>query len=316
MPNPIMRLKHIEIFHAIMRAGTLSKAAEHLCISQPAMSKALAQAERGFGLSLFLRINGRLQPTHEAELLFAESQKIQASFDNIRHLVRNLTLQPHGYLRIGCLPSLGLSLIPKVVQQFRRVYPDVSIRIQTRHTAELLNALFFTHELDIGVALNPPEYPGITAVELGRTPLVSVGPPNAGKDGQPISLQALVAGDWISLGNVDPLGELVCEQLQIHGLDDHVATIEAQTWYVARALAARGVGCALLDELTARSGADDVTIRPIAPELSIGIFALSRDGGLDSRFAHAFVETLRESIECSNRTNRHVSPPKVSPARP
>jgi len=172
----------------------------------------------------------------------------------------------------------------------------VSIKIQTRHTAELLNALLFTRELDIGVALKPPQCPGITAVELGRTVLVSVGPPDADTDGQPISLESLVAGDWISVGNVDPLGELINQQLEMRGLDGHVAAVEAQTWYVARSLAARGVGYALLDELTARSGVDDVTIRPIEPKLSIGIFALWRDDGLDSRFAKAFVDTLREAI--------------------
>ena len=282
-----------------MRAGTLSKAAEQLCVSQPAMSKALSQAERSFGFILFRRIHGRLQPTREAELLFAESQKIQTNLDNIRHLVRNLTLKPNGHLRIGCLPSLGLSLIPRAVQRFRRISPDVSIKIQTRHTAELLNALLFTRELDIGVALKPPKCPGITAVELGRTALVGVGPPNSGIDGQPISLESLVASDWISIGNVDPLGELIHQQLEMRGLDGYGAAVEAQTWYVARALAARGVGYVLLDELTARSGADDVTIRPIEPELSIGIFALWRDDGMDSRFASAFVDTLRESISNS-----------------
>ncbi len=58
-----MRLRHIEILLAIMRAGSISKAAELLCISQPAMSKALAQTGHSLGFPLFKRAHNRLEPT-------------------------------------------------------------------------------------------------------------------------------------------------------------------------------------------------------------------------------------------------------------
>jgi DNA-binding transcriptional LysR family regulator len=72
-----------------------------------------------------------------------------------------------------------------------------------------------------------------------------------------------------------------------------VPTVEAHTWHVARALAARGIGYALLDELTAKSGAEAVTVRPIAPPLSVGVYALWRDGGMASQAGNAFVDVLR-----------------------
>ncbi|MEM5384955.1 LysR substrate-binding domain-containing protein [Paraburkholderia phymatum] len=287
-----MRLRHIEVFHAIMRTGSLSKAAELLCVSQPAVSKVLAHAERSAGLTLFNRVHGRLQPTREAELLFSETQKLQTSLDSIRDLARNLALQPEGHLRIGCLPSLGLSLIPSTVEAFRAAYPRVSLKIQTRHTEELLNALL-TRDLDLAVALNPPARPGIASVELGRTPVVCVGPRDDNPAAGPLTLQTFVEGDWISIGNVDPLGELIGNALHALGLHGHVPTVEAHTWHVARALAARGIGYALLDELTAKSGAEAVTVRPIAPPLSVGVYALWRDGGIASQAGNAFVDVLR-----------------------
>ena len=287
-----MRLRHIEVFHAIMRTGSLSKAAELLCVSQPAVSKVLAHAERSTGLTLFNRVHGRLQPTREAELLFSETQKLQANLDSIRDLARNLALQPEGHLRIGCLPSLGLSLLPPAVEAFRAAYPRVSLRIQTRHTEELLNALL-TRDLDLAVALNPPARPGIASVELGRTPVVCVGPRDEAAGAAPISLQTFVEGDWIGIGDTDPLGEMIGNALETLGLDGHAPAVEAHTWHVARALAARGIGYALLDELTAKSGAEAVAIRPVEPPLSVGVFALWRDGGLTSQAGSAFVDVLR-----------------------
>ncbi|MEM5399144.1 LysR family transcriptional regulator [Paraburkholderia unamae] len=288
-----MRLRHIEVFHAIMRTGSLSKAAELLCVSQPAVSKVLAHAERSAGLKLFSRAHGRLQPTREAELLFAETQKLQSNLDSIRDLARNLALRPQGLLRIGCLPSLGMSLIPAAVQTFRADYPEVSLRIQTRHTAELLNALL-TRELDLGVALNPPARPGIAAVELARTAVVCVGPPDdPTPEHTPLALRDLVDGEWISIGNVDPLGEAIGNLLEAEGVDDRLAAVEAQTWHVARALAARGIGRVLLDELSARGAGEPVAIRRVEPALTVGVFAMWREGGMDSQAGSAFVEVLR-----------------------
>lgn len=289
-----MRLRHIEILLAIMRAGTISRAAEQLCISQPAMSKALAQTEHALGFPLFRRAHNRLVPTREAEILFAESHKLQSNIDSLRNLARNLAFQPQGYLRVGCLPSFGVGLIPEVVQQFHLSHPEVSLRIQTRHTSELITALF-SRDLDIGLAVEPPSSPGITAIELGRSALVCVGPPEDASQ-EPISIEEVVTRNWISIGSVDPLGEFIQRELETRSLDGHMASIEAQTWYVARALAARGVGRTLIDELSARTGADSVSIRPVLPSLSIGVYALWRDGELESPIGKAFVDVLQKCV--------------------
>jgi DNA-binding transcriptional LysR family regulator len=108
-----------------------------------------------------------------------------------------------------------------------------------------------------------------------------------------MTLQAFVEGDWIGIGNADPLGEMIGNALEALGLDGHAPAVEAHTWHVARALAARGIGHALLDELTAKSGAEAVTVRPVTPPLSVGVFALWRDGGLTSQAGNAFVDMLR-----------------------
>ena len=61
-----MKLRHLEIFHAVMTCGSLSRAAEALNISQPAASKALKSAEMKLGFTLFQRVRGKLLPTSAA----------------------------------------------------------------------------------------------------------------------------------------------------------------------------------------------------------------------------------------------------------
>ena len=72
-----MRLRHIEIFDAIWRTGSLTEAAETLHVSQPAASKLLANAEAQLGFKLFERVKGRLRATREAEVLAPQVARLQ-----------------------------------------------------------------------------------------------------------------------------------------------------------------------------------------------------------------------------------------------
>ena len=79
-----MRLRHIEVFHAIMQVGTISGAAQVLHISQPAVTKVLQHAELQLGMPLFERVRGKLYPKPEAHRLFAETEKLNRDLQGIR----------------------------------------------------------------------------------------------------------------------------------------------------------------------------------------------------------------------------------------
>lgn len=70
-----VNLRHIEIFHAVMTAGSLTEAAHLLHTSQPTVSRELARFEKVIGLKLFERVRGRLHPTVQGLRLFEEVQR-------------------------------------------------------------------------------------------------------------------------------------------------------------------------------------------------------------------------------------------------
>ncbi len=80
-----MRLRHIEVFHAIYSCGSVTRAAEVLNVSQPSVSKVLAHAEQQLGYRLFDRIKGKLVPTPEADQLFTHVDEVNESLDRMRH---------------------------------------------------------------------------------------------------------------------------------------------------------------------------------------------------------------------------------------
>ncbi|KKY90455.1 LysR family transcriptional regulator [Klebsiella variicola] len=149
-----MKLRHLEIFHAVMTCGSLSRAAEALNISQPAASKALKSAEMKLGFTLFQRVRGKLLPTSEAITLFEKAQSIYQDLDNLRLLADNLARDPRAKITLGCLPSLGLSLVPELVTDFYQQNSNLVMTLTTEHTETLVKKLDL-REIDLALTLQP-----------------------------------------------------------------------------------------------------------------------------------------------------------------
>jgi len=301
-----MRLRHIEVFHAVMQAGSLSAAADLLNISQPAASKMLAQAEQSLGIALFKRLPGGLKATPEALLLFQETKNLHVSLERVRHLARNLASHPGGMLRIGCIPSLGLSLVPQAVAAFTRLCPDVSINIRTENN-ETLSALLLAQEIDVGIAFEPIAPPGIVVEELGRARAVFVGANervgeaatsanNGEAGGRRVHLHDLDFSTWIGLDAADPLGQKIGAILASLDQPDVSPMIEVKTYYVARALAENGVGFTIIDEYTA-AGINERMVIDLEPVLSIGVSVMTAASHAGTHALTVFVQQLAKRVE-------------------
>ena len=94
-----MRLKHIEVFNAIMLTGTASAAARLLHVTQPAVTQALQHAELQLGYALFTRQRNRLVPTHEGQALYPEVQRLMSQLESVRRIAA--ALGPN-LCRCGC----------------------------------------------------------------------------------------------------------------------------------------------------------------------------------------------------------------------
>ena len=168
-----MKLRHLEIFYAVMTCGSLSRAAEALNISQPAASKALKSAEMKLGFTLFQRVRGKLLPTSEAITLFEKAQSIYQDLDNLRLLADNLARDPRAKITLGCLPSLGLSLVPELVTDFYQQNSNLVMTLTTEHTETLVKKLDL-REIDLALTLQPVQQGEILTTLIAEVPLVYI----------------------------------------------------------------------------------------------------------------------------------------------
>ena len=124
-----MELKHVSAFVAVADAGTVSLAARHLHISQPALSRQISDLEQALGVRLFDRIARRLVLTRDGEELLGRSRRLLGDVASIRERAQSLSGGTGGVLKLGATPQFIEAALPQVLTRYRRARPDVDVRI-------------------------------------------------------------------------------------------------------------------------------------------------------------------------------------------
>jgi len=271
-----MRLRHIEVFHAIMQVGTISGAAQVLHISQPAVTKVLQHAELQLGMPLFERVRGKLYPKPEAHRLFAETEKLNRDLQGIRRLAASLKGRAVETVRLVSTPTLAISVLPEAMTLWRRDFAQTRCELATYHTSEIVNALRLG-EADLALSLQDPRHPGIVAEPIAQGMLTVMAPAGTWSEAecaQPIGAGGLT-GELIGLADNDPLGEIVVAACEAQGVQPVFRTV-VQTYQIARSLVEAGAGTAVVDPFTAASAASDkVQRREFSPAMPVQIYLLS-----------------------------------------
>jgi DNA-binding transcriptional LysR family regulator len=295
-----MRLRHIEVFHAIMQAGTISGAAQLLNISQPAATKVLQHCELRLGLTLFERIKGKLHPTPEAHKLFAEVDKLNRDLQSVRRLANNLKNHPDEAVRLAATPTLSITVVPAALAAWRVKFSKVHCTLATQHTSDIVNALLLG-DVDFALSLYDPKHPNIVSESLVKSSMKAIAPMgswSAKLDNTALPLTEL-AKNLIALDLDDHLVSQVMSFCAEQGVEFTSHTV-VQTYLLARTLVEYGTGTAIVDPFTAATADySKIQCRTLLPVVPVDLFLLTVKSTPLSRSAKAFVECIKQSAnEC------------------
>ncbi|MBI3144521.1 MAG: LysR family transcriptional regulator [Pseudogulbenkiania sp.] len=271
-----MRLRHVEVFQAIMQTGSLSAAAELLCISQPAVSKTLMHAEQQLGFALFERVKGKLYPTPEALLLQKEVGVLFDSLQAVKRLANSLRHRRDRPLRLEATPAVAQAVLPGALSRWRQAFPAHPCSLGTHHTAEMVQRLCL-HEADVGFTLRQPDHPSVVVTPLAHGQLTAIAPPGNWPDAElrhDLRIEELDGVPFIGLMDDDPLWAGLAAMLEDRGIAPQVLTT-VQTYQLAYDLVALGQGIAVVDPFTAhgrRPG--EVQLRALTPPLQVQLYAV------------------------------------------
>jgi len=291
-----LNLRQIEAFKAVIENGTVSRAAEVLNVSQPAMSKLIAHLEYDTGLSLFDRVKGRLAPTEHAMRFHEEVNRIFAGVRQVENAVDAIRREEQGRLEIGVLPALAASFVQGATINFLARHPNVFCSIQS-HSSQAIADWVIARKLDIGLVGAAIANPYVVLEPMIKQPLVCIMPlhhPLAAKSSiEPADLDGL---PFVSFNPDTYVGHHVETMLDTYRIRIEVALISNASSTICEYVAC-GLGVSLVHPLVASGFRDRLSVRRFEPEI-VDSFQLCRSAdSRNSKLVDAFAQELRGTAE-------------------
>ena len=175
MTTPTPKIRELLAFRTLLQTGSASETARVLEVSQPAISKALRQLETSLGFALFERINGRLRPTPEAELLVPAVDNVFASVSVLTAASQSIRDERVSQVTIGAIPTLAHVFLPPTIQAVTQRHPKMRISVQILATRQIVEALS-RGALDLGLVHDLAEEPSLQAEDFGQSTMCVVAP--------------------------------------------------------------------------------------------------------------------------------------------
>lgn len=165
--------RQLEVFHAVMVAGSISGAARALSISQPSLSRSLRRLEDQLQLSLFMRHRQRLVPNREAERLFETLAPVLEQMQNVAATARQIAEGQTRMLRFAASQSMARILVPRAIAELRRNEPNLDVLLDGMTRAQQVDYLLRGEGQGL-ISLAEIDHPMITRRKLGQTTLVAL----------------------------------------------------------------------------------------------------------------------------------------------
>jgi DNA-binding transcriptional LysR family regulator len=167
--------KHIRTFAAVAREGNLTRAAEHLHLTQPALSLQLKNFQESLDLTLFTRTAQGLAPNADGRALLAPAQRVLDALDDFQRAIGALRDTVQGELRIGTILDPEFLRLGATLQYLVEHYPK--IRPTLRHgMSGSVGRQVRAGDLDVGFYLGPPQPSGLHAQPLASFSYYVVAP--------------------------------------------------------------------------------------------------------------------------------------------
>ena len=170
-----MTVRHMKIFLQVYQTLNMTRAAELLHMTQPAVTRTIQEIEQYYGVRLFERINRRLYVTESGKELYAHALHIVDTFDAMEKGMRNW--DEFGVLRVGASITLGNFLLPDLTVAFQTEHPNLQVRALISNGRQLQEALM-DNRLDLALIEGGVSEPNLRSEVFSRDRLILILPPD------------------------------------------------------------------------------------------------------------------------------------------
>ena len=296
-----MDLKELRYFRAIAEFGTFSKAAAHLRVAQPALSRQLQKLERELGVELLRRSSKGVTTTPAGDALLRRTIQLEEDIERARREASGFATGLRGSLRIAAQYPLTRIAIPDIVSSIRAEFPNVFVHVFDAYSATIIDALLDGSYDAAIVDTLTHTHVDVTAIPLWSDTIWLVGPPDAAKT-EPFTKPQITLTDiehlpFIMPGPKNSLRRLV-DQAFMRRHCRLAPVIESDGLVMTFAMVKNGFGftlfprCAFVD----MEATGEVIAREISPPIRRTSCIVVRTEMLNERPVSHFVKAARKVI--------------------
>lgn len=190
-----MELYQLKTFTAVAREKHLTRAAEKLCITQPAVSSQIKQLEEELGLVLFTRTPRGMELTESGKIILNKALGALEVCDDIKKTAANLRGKTIGELKLGINTPQSLLKIDNVARLLHQIFPEVRLHLMTKNSPAIIKAAL-EKQIDLGFIFGEPGE-SVKSIKLAELDVVIIGPKKLEKQANRMELKDLSRFHWI-----------------------------------------------------------------------------------------------------------------------
>jgi DNA-binding transcriptional LysR family regulator len=242
-----MLLQQLLTFSRVAEEGSFTRAADLLNLSQPAVTRQVAALENELTVPLIERPGRAFHLTPAGEIVFNYAREIVGLADRCREEVLALSHPERGQVSVACVTTVGLVTLPGIIFDYRKLYPNVHIRVWSGRTRGVLDRML-DGSADLGLTSSPIMHPRLVSLPLFDDPVIPVAAPALAEQlPDPIPLEVLSGQDLILYQAPSLFRTLVDGALEQAGVYARVA-MEFDSHEAVRSAVNLGYGIALVPQ--------------------------------------------------------------------
>ena len=305
-----IQLQQVEAFVAVARRGTISGAAEHLFVSQPALTARIQALERAVGGELFTRGRHGSRLTEAGRAFLPHAERVLTALERGRQAVVEVSNGSGGRLTIGAAPAVSTYVLPTMLHRFQADHPNVQLSVRSGHSEEVLE-MVLREEVEIGL-MRPIQHADVISSQLYEDELVLVvhrGHPFA-SSGE-IRMDQMATEHLILFDRTSSYHELTSALFRQAGIAPR-GYLEVDNIDAAKRMVEQRLGIALLPRTSVQAEigtgrlcpVEVVDMTPIKRQI---VVVRRRDAGQMGPAAMAFLRTLDDLRPDEERSHRFLA---------
>jgi DNA-binding transcriptional LysR family regulator len=293
--------RRLQVFHAVAKHLSFTRAADALFMTQPAVTFQIKQLEEQYSTRLFERRHGSISLTPAGELVLSYAEKILALSDEMETRLGEMTGEMRGPLLVGASTTIAEFMLPRVLGEFNALYPQVRARLIVANS-ESIESRVAEHTLDIGLIEAPAKLGGLTSQICCEDELRAICAPDYPLAGmKSVTPKALAEYEFISREPGSGTREITDSYFRSHGIspDSLKMQMELGSPEALKGVVSTGLGFAIVSRAVVEKETQlgELLAIPLKPPLTRSLYLVFPADRFQSRLTATFIEFAKGKLK-------------------